>query len=212
MHLACKIFEKKLFDTTGHTFFSIFLKPRPNIRVKMTKKQYVTLRDPKMYTHKNVGSLPVMKWNTVMLQARPYQNWSQRPRSQWPRDYLTQSGSKIIPISNVGVLCHMSQCMRFPTMWYVRPAKPQISLRIRIAWSEPCSSLEYSMSVKLLIEHLLEVLSSKVGCTGSSESTFVKMSNCWKSHVTAHIGDKFHQGQGHSGSKLVRCNLQHQDA
>ena len=25
---------------------------------------------------------------------------------------------------------YMSQCMRFPTMWYVRPAKPQISLRI----------------------------------------------------------------------------------
>ena len=26
---------------------------------------------------------------------------------------------------------NMSQCMRFPTMWYVRPAKPPISLRIR---------------------------------------------------------------------------------
>ena len=25
---------------------------------------------------------------------------------------------------------HLSQCRRFPTMWYVRPAKPQISLRI----------------------------------------------------------------------------------
>ena len=25
----------------------------------------------------------------------------------------------------------LSQCMRFPTTWYVRPAKPQISLRIR---------------------------------------------------------------------------------
>ena len=25
---------------------------------------------------------------------------------------------------------HMNQCMRFPTMWYVRPAKPQTSLRI----------------------------------------------------------------------------------
>ena len=25
----------------------------------------------------------------------------------------------------------LSQCMRFPTMWYARPAKPQISLRIR---------------------------------------------------------------------------------
>ena len=32
---------------------------------------------------------------------------------------------------------HMSQCMRFPTMWLVRPVKPQISLRIRAVWSEP---------------------------------------------------------------------------
>ena len=32
---------------------------------------------------------------------------------------------------------NVSQCMRFPTMWYVRPAKPQISLRIRAVWSEP---------------------------------------------------------------------------
>ena len=31
----------------------------------------------------------------------------------------------------------LSQCMRFLTMWYVRPAKPQISLRIRAVWSEP---------------------------------------------------------------------------
>ena len=45
-----------------------------------------------------------------------------------------------------------------------------------------CLSLEYSMSVKLLTEHLLEVLSLKGGCTGSSESTLVKMANCWKSH------------------------------
>ena len=27
--------------------------------------------------------------------------------------------------------------MRCPTMWYVRPAKPQTSLRIRAVWSEP---------------------------------------------------------------------------
>ena len=25
---------------------------------------------------------------------------------------------------------HLSQCLKFPTMWYVPPAKPQISLRI----------------------------------------------------------------------------------
>ena len=30
-----------------------------------------------------------------------------------------------------GRLSQMSSDMRFPTMWYVRPAKPQISLRIR---------------------------------------------------------------------------------
>ena len=49
------------------------------------------------------------------------------------------------------------------------------------------SSPEYSMNVKLLTEHLLEVLSSKGGCTGSSESTLVKMSHCWKSHAMAHL-------------------------
>ena len=42
------------------------------------------------------------------------------------------------------------------------------------------------MIVKLLTEHLLEFLSLKGGCRGSSESTLVKMSNCWKSHATAH--------------------------
>ena len=31
----------------------------------------------------------------------------------------------------------MSSDMRFPTNWYVRPAKTQISLRIHAVWSEP---------------------------------------------------------------------------
>ena len=34
------------------------------------------------------------------------------------------------------------------------------------------------MSVKLLTEHRLEFVSLKGGCTGSSESTLVKMPNC----------------------------------
>ena len=41
------------------------------------------------------------------------------------------------------------------------------------------------MIVKLLPEHHLEFLSLKRGCRGSSKSTLVVMSNCWKSHVTA---------------------------
>ena len=50
-----------------------------------------------------------------------------------------------------------------------------------------CLSLEYSMTVKLLTEQPLEFLSLKGGCKGLSESTFVKMPHCWKSHAVAHI-------------------------
>ena len=35
----------------------------------------------------------------------------------------------------------------------------------------------------LLAEQHLEFLSLKGGCTGSSESTLVKMPHCWKSHL-----------------------------
>ena len=43
------------------------------------------------------------------------------------------------------------------------------------------------MIVKLLTEHHLEFLSLQGDCTGSSESTHVKMPHCWKSHALAHI-------------------------
>ena len=43
------------------------------------------------------------------------------------------------------------------------------------------------MFVKLLTEHHLEFLSLKGGCRGSSESTLVKTSNCWKSHSAAQM-------------------------
>ena len=53
------------------------------------------------------------------------------------------------------------------------------------------------MFVELLTEHHLELLSLKGGCKGLSESTLVKMSNCWKSHVAAQI---------HSVNKKKRDN------
>ena len=61
--------------------------------------------------------------------------------------------------------------MRFPTIWYVRPAKAQTSLRI--------------LSVKLLTEQCLEFLSLKGGCTDLSESILVKKPHSWKSPVMA---------------------------
>ena len=58
----------------------------------------------------------------------------------------------------------------------------QQSLRSAFAYA-----LEYSMSVELLTKHHLEFLSIKGGCTGSSESTLVKMPHCWKLHVATHL-------------------------
>ena len=43
------------------------------------------------------------------------------------------------------------------------------------------------MTVKLLTEHHLAFLSLNGGCTGSSESTLVKMPHCWKSPITAQM-------------------------
>ena len=43
------------------------------------------------------------------------------------------------------------------------------------------------MIVKLLTEHHLAFLSLKGGCSGSSVSTLVKMSNCWESHAGAQL-------------------------
>ena len=41
------------------------------------------------------------------------------------------------------------------------------------------------MSVELLTQHYMEFLSTKGCCTGSCESTPVKIPHCWKSHVAA---------------------------
>ena len=53
------------------------------------------------------------------------------------------------------------------------------------------------MTVKLLTEQHLEFLSLSGGCTGSSQSTFVKMLHCLKSHVMADIQ-----------SRLMKTDLQ----
>ena len=94
------------------------------------------------------------------------------------------------PVLLSSYLCirtYMRQCMRFPTMWYC----DQQSLRSACAYAQSdqslCLSLDYSMIVKLLTEHHLEFLSLKGGCWGSSESTYVKMPHCWKSHALSHI-------------------------
>ena len=73
----------------------------------------------------------------------------------------------------------MSHGMRFPkcgmcVQQRLRPACAYAQTDQSLCWSLICS-----MTVKLL--------SLKRGCTGSSESTLVKLPHCWKSHATALI-------------------------
>ena len=43
------------------------------------------------------------------------------------------------------------------------------------------------MTDRLMTEQHLEFLSFTGGCTGSSESTLLKMPHCWKSHSAAQL-------------------------
>ena len=61
------------------------------------------------------------------------------------------------------------------------------------------------MTVKLLTEHHLEFVRLKGGCTGSSESTHVKMSNCWKSHALAQMIKNFVKILELVGDRLEVC-------
>ena len=61
------------------------------------------------------------------------------------------------------------------------------------------------MTVKLHTEHHLGFVSLKGGCTGSSESTHVKMPHCRKSHVAAHMFD--HMFGIHTCTSYAMCNL-----
>ena len=76
-----------------------------------------------------------------------------------------------------------------------------------------CSSLDYSMSVKLLTKPLLDVLSLKGGCRGSSESTLVKIPHCWKSRITAHfyyfprIAEMSHRSNSFQGTLRATSTL-----
>ena len=67
------------------------------------------------------------------------------------------------------------------------------SLRSACAYAQSdqslCFSLEYYIGVKLLTEYHLEFLRLKGRCTGSSESTLVKIPHCWK--ITCH-GSNFY--------------------
>ena len=65
------------------------------------------------------------------------------------------------------------------------------------------------MSVKLLTEHHLELLSLKGGSTGSSESTLVKITYCWNSHVAAQLVKKSVRNMTTDIlNKIIKCKIE----
>ena len=104
----------------------------------------------------------------------------------------------------------LSRDMWFPTMWYMRPPKAQTSLRIRAVWSEPMLVAWIFYDFMLLIEHHLEFLSLKGGCTGSSESINAKMPHCWKYHVAVQLLKCLHlQAFEPLFSGYISCSFEH---
>ena len=97
--------------------------------------------------------------------------------------------------------------MRFPTIWYVRPAKAQIqSAHTRSLTRAFASRLfKYSMTVKLLIEHNFELLSLKGVCTGSSEYFHVKMPHRWSSIIYRFVSCCFAIIQRSGGEQELTC-------
>ena len=80
--------------------------------------------------------------------------------------------------------------MRFPTMWHVRPAGFKSACAYAQSDQSLCSSLEHSMSVKLLTKQHLEFL---------SESNFVKMPHSYVSRLINYI----HSGCLVSGTPIT---------
>ena len=70
------------------------------------------------------------------------------------------------------------------------------------------------MSVKLLTEHRFEFVGLQADCTGSSESTLVKMPHCWKSHVAAQFMSRCvpYAGYIHISKKRKKSDKYHKSS
>ena len=77
-----------------------------------------------------------------------------------------------------------------PTMWYVRPAKPQISLHIWAVWSEPLlvTSIFFDCWATEWTTFGVSKLNRKEAAQAClSQHMNVKIPHCWRSHVAAHF-------------------------
>ena len=90
---------------------------------------------------------------------------------------------KAIPIKKI-LKSKMSRLVTKPTKMTERPAKTQVSLGIRLVWSE--SLLSAWRNLGSLATHWTH---NEGGCPGWSQSSLGAQINCWFCHEAAHIRD-----------------------
>ena len=71
----------------------IILKTRSEVKVTVTRKWYMTLRDPKMHPHTKFG-IPKKKNIRDMLRTQQFLKLGQRSRSQWPKNRMWDPSSQ----------------------------------------------------------------------------------------------------------------------
>ena len=85
-------------------------------------------------------NLLLLRWNGVELYTLCFGHSKEKFSSSNIQSEKTKrigNKTKLTDAKVIDCIWYMSRDMRFPTMWYVGPAKPQTSLHIRAVWSEP---------------------------------------------------------------------------
>ena len=88
----------------------------------------------------------------------------------------------------------LSRGMGFPSMWYVRSAKPQISLRIRAVWSEHLlvawtflRNSKWCSVISLTVIEYSRLSSDWAYAQAGLSICYSHIPRCWKSHVVSQL-------------------------
>ena len=84
-------------------------------------------------------------------------------------------------------IAKMSRLMTKPTKWHMRPAKTQISLGIRLVWSESSLCAQWVAKAQDFFMRTAKPLIRLGGCPGWSESSLGAQSFCWFCQEAAKI-------------------------
>ena len=111
-------------SSAGRSSLSLFTKQRQNLKMMPSATLWQHYQSWQKFSLQILNSAQfICKLHCFRNQILKYWNLAYNDEIDCSRDWI--SGF------------NLSHVMRFPTMWYVQPAKAQTSLRIGADWSEP---------------------------------------------------------------------------